>query len=133
VPGPCQRSRLVRHRHADVQTLVEVQTEQGPFGFVHVVRDASVRDLSAELRRVKVDPSSTRSGRALQRLAPLAGREAPGDGGRVSRRGHTMKSAWNTRSGRGTLGACVTASSHDGPEYVALVLPNARRGCMSPP
>jgi len=71
------RGRLVRHRHVDVQTLVEVQTEQGPFGLVHVVRDADVRnvgDLSAELQRVKADPSSTPSGRALERLAPLAGR-----------------------------------------------------------
>jgi pyruvate/2-oxoglutarate dehydrogenase complex dihydrolipoamide acyltransferase (E2) component len=71
------RGRLVRHRHVDVQTLVEVQTEQGPFGLVHVVRDADIRtvgDLSVELRRVKADPSSTPSGWALQRLAPLAGR-----------------------------------------------------------
>jgi pyruvate/2-oxoglutarate dehydrogenase complex dihydrolipoamide acyltransferase (E2) component len=71
------RGRLVRHRHVDVQTLVEVHTEQGPFGLVHVVRDADVRevgDLSVELRRVKADPSSTPSGRALERLAPLAGR-----------------------------------------------------------
>jgi pyruvate/2-oxoglutarate dehydrogenase complex dihydrolipoamide acyltransferase (E2) component len=71
------RGRLVRHRHVDVQTLVEVQTEQGPFGLVHVLRDADVRnvdDLSAELRRVRANPTSTPSGRALQRLAPMAGR-----------------------------------------------------------
>jgi pyruvate/2-oxoglutarate dehydrogenase complex dihydrolipoamide acyltransferase (E2) component len=71
------RGRLVRHRHVDVQTLVEVPTEQGPFGLGHVVRDADVRgvgDLSAELQAVKADPSSTPSGRALDRLAPLAGR-----------------------------------------------------------
>lgn len=71
------RGRLVRHRHVDVQTVVEVPAEQGPFGLVHVVRDADVRDvgdLSAELHQVKADPSSTPSGRALQRLAPLAGR-----------------------------------------------------------
>jgi pyruvate/2-oxoglutarate dehydrogenase complex dihydrolipoamide acyltransferase (E2) component len=71
------RGRLVRHRHVDVQTLVEVPTGQGPFGLVHVVRDADVRgvgDLSAELQAVKADPSSTPSGRALERLAPLAGR-----------------------------------------------------------
>jgi pyruvate/2-oxoglutarate dehydrogenase complex dihydrolipoamide acyltransferase (E2) component len=71
------RGRLVRHRHVDVQTLVEVPTAQGPFGLVHVVRDADVRgvaDLSAELHEVKADPSSTASGRALQPLAPLAGR-----------------------------------------------------------
>jgi pyruvate/2-oxoglutarate dehydrogenase complex dihydrolipoamide acyltransferase (E2) component len=71
------RGRLVRHRHVDVQTLVEVPTEQGPFGLVHVVRDADVRgvaELSAELQTVRNDPFSTPSGRALERLAPLAGR-----------------------------------------------------------
>jgi pyruvate/2-oxoglutarate dehydrogenase complex dihydrolipoamide acyltransferase (E2) component len=67
----------VRHRHVDVQTLVEVPTEQGPFGLVHVVRDADVRDvpaITAELRGVKADMTTTGTGRALQRLAPLAGR-----------------------------------------------------------
>ena len=71
------RGRLVTHRHVDVQVLVEVPTAQGPFGLVHVVRDADVRDvgdLSAELQAVKADPSSTPSGRALERFAPLAGR-----------------------------------------------------------
>lgn len=71
------RGRLVRHRHVDVQTLVEVSTEQGPFGLVHVVRDADVRDITAitaELRGVKADMTTTATGRALQRLAPVAGR-----------------------------------------------------------
>lgn len=71
------RGRLVSHRHVDVQTLVEVSTERGAFGLVRVVRDADIRDLadiSAELRAVKADPSSTRSGWALRRLAPAAGR-----------------------------------------------------------
>jgi pyruvate/2-oxoglutarate dehydrogenase complex dihydrolipoamide acyltransferase (E2) component len=71
------RGRLVRHRHVDVQTLVEVPTGQGPFGLVHVVRDADIRgvaDISAELRLVKAEPTSTGTGRALQRLAPIAGR-----------------------------------------------------------
>lgn len=56
------RGRLVQHRHVDVQTLVEVPTSQGPFGLVHVLRDADVRDvadLTAELRSVKMAPSST--------------------------------------------------------------------------
>ena len=47
------RGRLVEHRHVDVQTLIEVVTGQGPFGLVHVVRDADVRsvaEISAELR-----------------------------------------------------------------------------------
>jgi pyruvate/2-oxoglutarate dehydrogenase complex dihydrolipoamide acyltransferase (E2) component len=71
------RGRLVRHDHVDVQTLLEVPTAQGPFGLVHVVRDADVRDvadLSTELGGVKADPTSTGTGRALQRLAPVAGR-----------------------------------------------------------
>lgn len=32
------RGRLVRHRHVDVRTLVEVATAQGPFGLVRVVQ-----------------------------------------------------------------------------------------------
>lgn len=71
------RGRLVRHRHVDVQTLVEVPTAQGPFGLVHVVRDADIRDvpeISSELRGVKADPTASGTGRALQRLASLAGR-----------------------------------------------------------
>jgi pyruvate/2-oxoglutarate dehydrogenase complex dihydrolipoamide acyltransferase (E2) component len=70
------RGRLVRHRHVDVQTIVEVPTEQGPFGLVHVVRDADIRnvaDISNELGGVKADLTSTGAGRALQRLAPVAG------------------------------------------------------------
>jgi hypothetical protein len=61
----------------DLQTLVEVPTEQGPFGLVHVIRDANVRgvaDISAEVRGVKADIGSTATGRALRRLAPVAGR-----------------------------------------------------------
>ena len=71
------RGRLVRHRHVDVQTIVEVPTAQGPFGLVHVVRDADIRDvadISTELGGVKADMTSTATGRALQRLAPIAGR-----------------------------------------------------------
>jgi pyruvate/2-oxoglutarate dehydrogenase complex dihydrolipoamide acyltransferase (E2) component len=71
------RGRLVRHRHVDVQTIVEVPTAQGPFGLVHVVRDADIRgvaDISIELSGVKADMTSTATGRALQRLAPSAGR-----------------------------------------------------------
>src|SRR3954454_978826 len=71
------RGRLIRHRHVDVQTLIEVATAQGPFGLVHVVRDADIRgvpDISAELRGVQADVSSVPTGRALQRLGPLVGR-----------------------------------------------------------
>jgi pyruvate/2-oxoglutarate dehydrogenase complex dihydrolipoamide acyltransferase (E2) component len=70
------RGRLVRHRHVDVQTLIEVETEQGPFGLVHVVRDADLRtaaDISTELRRVQRDPRRAPTGWALTRLAPLGG------------------------------------------------------------
>jgi pyruvate/2-oxoglutarate dehydrogenase complex dihydrolipoamide acyltransferase (E2) component len=71
------RGRLVEHRHVDVQTLIEVPTAQGPFGLVHVVRDADVRsvaEISAELRAVKADPVTTRTGRLLSTVAPTAGR-----------------------------------------------------------
>ncbi|TFV88899.1 2-oxo acid dehydrogenase subunit E2 [Blastococcus sp. CT_GayMR16] len=70
------RGRLVQHSAVDVQTLVEVETREGPFGLVHVVRDADVRsvaDITAELRAAK-DPAATPAGRALPRLAPAAGR-----------------------------------------------------------
>ena len=71
------RGRLVEHRHVDVQTLIEVPTDQGPFGLVHVVRDADVRSvaaISAELRAVKTDPATTTTGRLLTTVAPTLGR-----------------------------------------------------------
>ena len=71
------RGRLVQHRHVDVQTLIEVSTDQGPFGLVHVVRDADIRSvaaISAELRAVKADHTTTSAGRLLDTVAPLAGR-----------------------------------------------------------
>jgi pyruvate/2-oxoglutarate dehydrogenase complex dihydrolipoamide acyltransferase (E2) component len=66
------RGRLVQHRHVDVQTLVEVPTEHGPFGLVHVVRDADLRtveEISAELRAVKAGPAHR-----LDTVAPALGR-----------------------------------------------------------
>jgi pyruvate/2-oxoglutarate dehydrogenase complex dihydrolipoamide acyltransferase (E2) component len=71
------RGRLVEHRHVDVQVLIEVPTDQGPFGLVHVVRDADIRsvgEISAEIRAVRARPTSTRSGRLLDTLAPALGR-----------------------------------------------------------
>jgi len=71
------RGRLVEHHHVDVQTLIEVPTDQGPFGLVHVVRDADIRsvaDISAELRAVKTDPTTSTTGRLLNTVAPTAGR-----------------------------------------------------------
>ena len=69
--------RLVQHCHVDVQTLIEVSTAQGPFGLVHVVRDADIRSvasISAELRAVKADHPTTSAGRLLDTVAPVAGR-----------------------------------------------------------
>jgi pyruvate/2-oxoglutarate dehydrogenase complex dihydrolipoamide acyltransferase (E2) component len=71
------RGRLVQHRHVDVQTLIEVPTADGPFGLVHVVRDADVRsvaEIGSELRAVKADPASTTTGRLLNTVAPALGR-----------------------------------------------------------
>jgi pyruvate/2-oxoglutarate dehydrogenase complex dihydrolipoamide acyltransferase (E2) component len=69
------RGQVVTHRHVDVATLVEIATPQGPFPLAHVIRDADIRDvvdLTAELRRVKTDPSASVSGRWLVRAAPVA-------------------------------------------------------------
>ena len=71
------RGRLVEHHHVDIQVLIEVPTKQGPFGLVHVVRDADVRSvaaISAEIRGVKSRPASDGSGRLLDSLAPALGR-----------------------------------------------------------
>jgi len=71
------RGRLVEHHHVDIQVLIEVPTEQGPFGLVHVVRDADIRSvaaISAEIRGVKAHHTTTRSGRLLDTLAPALGR-----------------------------------------------------------
>ncbi len=71
------RGRLVEHRHVDVQVLIEVPTDQGPFGLVHVIRDADIRsvaEISVEIRAVKAQPSSTGNGRLLDTLAPTLGR-----------------------------------------------------------
>jgi pyruvate/2-oxoglutarate dehydrogenase complex dihydrolipoamide acyltransferase (E2) component len=70
------RGQVVCHHHVDVNTIVEVATPQGPFPLAHVVRDADIRDvreLTAELRRVKTEPSVSGSGRWLSRAAPVAG------------------------------------------------------------
>lgn len=70
------RGRIVTHRHVDVDTIVEIETPQGPFPLAHVIRDADVRsvaDLSDELRRVKSQPRASRGGRWLA-AAPLAAR-----------------------------------------------------------
>jgi pyruvate/2-oxoglutarate dehydrogenase complex dihydrolipoamide acyltransferase (E2) component len=71
------RGQLVTHRHVDVGTMVEITTPQGPFAIPHLLRDADIRevpDLTAELRRVKRDPSASSSGRWLGRAGPTATR-----------------------------------------------------------
>ena len=67
------RGQLVSHHHVDVATMVEIATSQGPFAIPHVLRDADVRgvpELTAELRRIKREPSASSSGRWLERAAP---------------------------------------------------------------
>lgn len=71
------RGQLVLHHHVDVNTIVEIETPQGPFPLAHVIRDADIRDvdeISAELRTIKANPSTGASGRWLTRVAPLAAR-----------------------------------------------------------
>ncbi len=71
------RGQVVSHRHVDVTTIVEITTPQGQFPLAHVIRDADIRDvvdLTAELRRVKTDPSASGSGRWLERAAPVGAR-----------------------------------------------------------
>jgi pyruvate/2-oxoglutarate dehydrogenase complex dihydrolipoamide acyltransferase (E2) component len=74
------RGQLVSHRHVDVATIVEVETEQGPFPLVHVLRDAESKDaadLTAQLRRVKGDTRARTEGGRLARLATI-GTRVPG-------------------------------------------------------
>ena len=71
------RGQLVSHHHVDVATMVEIATSQGPFAIPHVLRDADARgvpELTAELRRIKREPSASSSGRWLERAAPAATR-----------------------------------------------------------
>ncbi|MCW8376122.1 2-oxo acid dehydrogenase subunit E2 [Streptomyces justiciae] len=71
------RGRLVRHRHVDVTTMVEVATGQGLFALPHVLRDADVRDvhdLTSELREAKADPAATATGGLLERFGASATR-----------------------------------------------------------
>ncbi len=71
------RGRLVIHHHVDVATLVEVATPEGSFPLAHLVRDADTRSLpeiSAEIRRIKADPSAGGSGRFFRKTAPFVSR-----------------------------------------------------------
>jgi hypothetical protein len=72
------RGQLVTHSHVDVVTMAEFATPQGPFGLPYVLRDADIRrvpELTAELHRVKRDPSTGRSSRWwVEQAAPIATR-----------------------------------------------------------
>jgi len=71
------RGQLVTHHYVDVATMVEITTPQGPVVMPHVLRDADIRAvpaLTAELHRVKRDPSASFIGRLLERAAPTATR-----------------------------------------------------------
>jgi hypothetical protein len=73
------RGQVVSHRHVDVNTIVEIETAQGPFPLAHVIRDADVRDvveLTAELRRVKTNSAGRDGGRSTRAL--VAGTRIPG-------------------------------------------------------
>ncbi|CAN5679518.1 hypothetical protein BH09ACT8_BH09ACT8_51880 [soil metagenome] len=74
------RGQLICHRHVDVTAIVEIDTAQGPFPLAHAIRDADVRDvvdLTAELRRVKIQPSASGGRRWLFRAATV-GAHIPG-------------------------------------------------------
>ncbi len=69
--------RVVIHRYVDATTLIEVETDKGPFPLAHLIRDADIRDvadISEEIRAVQRDPARAAEGRRLNRLAPLGGR-----------------------------------------------------------
>jgi pyruvate/2-oxoglutarate dehydrogenase complex dihydrolipoamide acyltransferase (E2) component len=69
------RGRLVTHRHVDVGTLLEIAGPDGELPIAHLIRDADIRavgDISEELRAVKAVPTTSRSGRLLSTLGPVA-------------------------------------------------------------
>ena len=73
----CRPCGDLQAERADVSTMVEITTPQGPFAIPHLLRDADIRgvpDLTAELRRVRRDPSASSSGRWLERSGPAATR-----------------------------------------------------------
>jgi pyruvate/2-oxoglutarate dehydrogenase complex dihydrolipoamide acyltransferase (E2) component len=74
------RGRLASHSRVDVATIVEVDTEEGPFPLAHVVRDAARRDvvdLTDELRRVKGDAGARSESGWLAQAATI-GTRVPG-------------------------------------------------------
>jgi pyruvate/2-oxoglutarate dehydrogenase complex dihydrolipoamide acyltransferase (E2) component len=70
------RGRLILHRHVDITTIVEVETETGSFPLAHPLVGCDTRtvgDISAELRRVKAGPATSGSGRLLMSWGRRAG------------------------------------------------------------
>ncbi|HZC41984.1 MAG TPA: 2-oxo acid dehydrogenase subunit E2 [Streptosporangiaceae bacterium] len=71
------RGQLVSHHHVDVGTMVEVPTRQGLFAVPCTLRDADIRsvpDLTAELHRLKHQPSAIGSARWAERAGPVVTR-----------------------------------------------------------
>ncbi len=71
------RRQLVIHHHVDIAVLVEVVAAGGSFPLAHLIRDADERDVadvSSEIRGVKASPATSRSGRLLGRVSPVAAR-----------------------------------------------------------
>ncbi len=69
--------RVIAQKGIDAATMVEISTPHGPVVMPHVLRDADIRavpELTAELHRVKRDPSASSIGRLLERAAPAATR-----------------------------------------------------------
>lgn len=69
--------RLVIPSFVDVTTLIEVETERGPFPLAHLIQDADTRDvadITREIRQVKERPMGAPEGRSLDRFAALGGK-----------------------------------------------------------
>lgn len=71
------RGQLVRHHYVDVGTMVEVPTRQGLFTVPCTLSDADIRsvpDLTAELHRLKHEPSAIGRARWAERYGPVVTR-----------------------------------------------------------
>lgn len=69
--------RLVVPSFVDVTTLIEVETDRGPFPLAHLIENADTRDvadITREIRQVKERPTGAPEGRSLDRFAALGGR-----------------------------------------------------------
>jgi pyruvate/2-oxoglutarate dehydrogenase complex dihydrolipoamide acyltransferase (E2) component len=71
------RGQLTIYHHVDVATLVEVAAPEGSFPLAHLVRNADTRSLpeiSAEIGRIKTDPTTGGSGRLFRKTPPWVSR-----------------------------------------------------------